>query len=64
MSGPHAEEVTPLPQRLVAYYRDMLAAHANGRVTGMCAVCTVGCCQDWRFAWTQLVCSGELRLYC
>ena len=59
MSGPHVEDPAPLAVRLIGYYRQMMAAHANGRLTGACPICEVGRCEDWRFARERLLCAGE-----
>lgn len=59
MSGPHVEEPTPLPARLVAYYRDMLQSRANDPILGVCPVCRVSRCQDWRSASERIVSAGE-----
>jgi len=61
MSGPHVEDGSPLSGRMVAYYRDLLAGHDNDPVKGLCPICAVSRCQDWRFAWSQLVSAGELE---
>jgi hypothetical protein len=44
----------------VAYFRTMLAAHANRLETGVCAVCALASCPDWRAAYDQLATAGEL----
>jgi hypothetical protein len=53
-----------VPERLVpieiAYYRDMLVAHADDLVTGVCAVCLMDHCPDWRNAYDRLAAAGEL----
>lgn len=59
MSGPHVEEPAPLSTQLLAYYRELMAAHADDPITGVCAVCQVRRCEDWRFARERLLCAGE-----
>lgn len=43
-----------------AYFRQMLAVHANQPETGVCAVCGLARCPDWRAAYDQLAIAGEL----
>jgi hypothetical protein len=45
---------------LVAYYRTVLARHADGRETGACPHCRVPRCPDWRTAYDRLAVAGEL----
>lgn len=59
MSGPHGGSSVPMASRMVAYYRDLLAKHADDPLTKQCPQCREPRCQDWQFAWTQLVCAGE-----
>jgi hypothetical protein len=59
VSGPHVEELTPLSAQLLAYYRDMVAVHADEPVNDKCAICHVHRCQDWRFARERLMCAGQ-----
>ena len=49
----------PLPDRLTAYYRDVVATHADDLVVGACLVCRVPRCEDWRSASERLWCSNE-----
>jgi hypothetical protein len=60
MSGPNEHERVPLPQRLVVHYRGVVAAHADDPATGVCPICGVARCSDWRFALAQLACVGDL----
>jgi hypothetical protein len=59
MSRPYSGSSVPLASRMVSYYRDLLARHANDPGIGKCPQCGVPRCPDWCFAWTQLVCAGE-----
>lgn len=53
-----------LPEHLgpveVAYYREVLVAHANDLVLGVCSVCQVTRCMDWCNAYDRLAAAGEL----
>lgn len=52
------DRLVPLSERLLSYYRHVLAVHANDPAVGACLVCRVSRCQDWRTAWERLVCAG------
>jgi len=43
----------------VAYFRKVLATHANQPDTGACSVCGLPSCPDWRSAYDQLAIAGE-----
>jgi hypothetical protein len=60
MSGPFALDPQPTPPGLVPRYREMLVAHTNDPLRGACLVCQIATCADWRYAYTQLVCAGEM----
>jgi hypothetical protein len=45
---------------LVAYLRDVLVVHANDPVAGVCCVCEVVNCPDWRDAYDRLAAANEL----
>ncbi len=49
-----------LPTKQLTYLRSVLASHGNDPATGMCKVCGVSCCSDWRNAYDQLAVAGEL----
>jgi hypothetical protein len=53
------DEPSTLSTRLVAYYRETVTIHADNPVTGVCGVCQVSRCTDWRFATERLQCAGE-----
>jgi hypothetical protein len=59
MPGPLQDEPVSLSVRLVGYYREALRVHTNDAVLGVCPICQIDRCQDWRFAWERLVCAGE-----
>ena len=44
----------------IAYYRGVLAMHADRRDTGVCPRCRVPRCVDWRTAYDRLAVAGEL----
>jgi hypothetical protein len=44
----------------VAYFRQVLAIHANQLDSGVCMVCGLASCPDWRAAYDQLAIAGEL----
>lgn len=44
----------------VAYYRKVLAVHANRAPDGACEVCRVPRCPDWRYAYDLLAAGGHL----
>jgi hypothetical protein len=48
-----------LSNEQVAYLRNVLTAHANDSRTGMCAVCRIPGCPDWRSAYDRLAVAGE-----
>ena len=51
---PEDHVLTPLSRRLVAYYREVVALHADDPVVGACLVCRVSRCKDWRHATDRL----------
>lgn len=53
-SDPYEDERTPLSDRLAAYYRDVIALHADDPVVGACLVCRTSRCEDWRSASDRL----------
>lgn len=50
----------PLSAIEVAYYRDVLIAHADDLITGVCAICLMSRCPDWQNAFDRLSAAGEL----
>ena len=57
--GQYDNEYLPLPDRLTAYYRDVVTTHADDPVVGACLICRVSRCEDWRFASERLAYSDE-----
>ncbi|OJF10734.1 hypothetical protein EDD30_0879 [Couchioplanes caeruleus] len=53
-SEQHGYEPVSLTDRLLSYYRDVVAMHADDPVIGACLVCRVPRCEDWRFASERL----------
>ena len=51
---------TPLSYRLIAYYRQVAATHANDPIIGLCLLCKESRCGDWRSATERLLYS-EIR---
>lgn len=53
-----------MPERLepveVAYHRGVLVTHADDLVTGVCALCLMDRCPDWRNAHERLAEAGVL----
>jgi hypothetical protein len=49
-----------LSDELAAYYRYVLATHANHPETGTCAVCGVPRCPDWTGAYDTLARAHQL----
>jgi hypothetical protein len=43
----------------VAYLRRVLDVHAGHPSTGLCAICAVRCCADWRDAFDRLAVAGQ-----
>ncbi|GAB3157880.1 hypothetical protein GCM10027290_59890 [Micromonospora sonneratiae] len=60
MGGPYAGEPVPLSDRLAEHYRETLAIHSNDPGLGACAVCLRSRCDEWRWAYEQLVAAGRL----
>ena len=56
MAGPE----DGLSDEQVAYYRRVLAVHANRTPAGECQVCRVPRCPDWRHAYDLLAAGGHL----
>ncbi len=56
---PYEYERVPLSERLTAYYRDVVAIHADDPVVGACLVCRVPHCEDWRSASERLGSDAE-----
>lgn len=52
--------VRELSADLAQQYHDLLAAHADDPALGACALCQRTRCSEWRHAYEQLVCAGEL----
>jgi hypothetical protein len=48
----------PSPEQ-AAYLRRVLDIHANHPSTGLCPVCGVRCCTDWRDAFDRLAVAGQ-----
>ncbi|GGQ84094.1 hypothetical protein [Couchioplanes azureus] len=46
-----------LTDRLLPYYRDVVAMHADDPAVGACLVCRLPRCEDWRFASERLLTS-------
>lgn len=44
----------------VAYYRQVLVAHTDDLVLGVCPVCRATRCEDWCTAYDRLAAAGEL----
>lgn len=53
---------TELSAEAVVYYRQVMATHVNQPPEGVCQVCNVATCPDWRDAYDKLVDAGELML--
>lgn len=49
-----------MPVEETAYYRRVLSTHKNDPGSGVCAVCQVCSCPDWRNAFDRLAEAGEL----
>jgi hypothetical protein len=58
MDTGQTDEASALPAQLARYYKEMLAIHDDVRI-GICIVCRVSRCQDWRAAYERLVSAGE-----
>jgi hypothetical protein len=58
---PETHEPAPLSARLIAYYRETVAIHADDAVTGTCPVCRVSRCPDARYAAERLTFSASAR---
>lgn len=56
----HHEPEAPLAAEVVAYYRRVLLSHADDRGSGVCPVCQVARCADWRHAFDKLALAGEV----
>lgn len=54
------EPERPLGADRTAYHRHMLATHKKQRFTGVCMVCRVPSCPDWRDAFDRLARAGAL----
>jgi hypothetical protein len=59
-SRPPREPRAPLPPKAVAYYRQVLRVHATELDSGLCWVCRVARCADWRDAFDKLALAGEV----
>lgn len=56
----HGEPEAPLTAEVTAYYRRVLLAHAVDPVSGVCRVCQVARCADWRDAFDKLALASEV----
>jgi hypothetical protein len=54
--GDPARELSP---EHVAYLRRVLDVHANHPSTGLCPICGVRSCADWRDAFDLLAAAGQ-----
>ncbi|SDY68998.1 hypothetical protein SAMN05444365_103135 [Micromonospora pattaloongensis] len=61
MDGPYAGASKPMPDELVRHYRDTLTAHADDPALGACPRCERSRCDEWRWAYEQLVMAGRLE---
>jgi hypothetical protein len=57
--GPNEVEYTPLSDRLIAYYHQVLATHTDDPIIGACLICKVSRCEDWRSATERLIYTGS-----
>src|SRR3954468_9489977 len=57
--GPYQPE-WELSAALVDYYRRMLRTHTNAPDTGVCRVCKIRTCPDFRDAYDRLAAAGAL----
>lgn len=62
MSDPSVDEPQELSLELVTYYWKMLEQHTNSPISGICLICKVSRCADYRHAWVQLVRAGALGM--
>ncbi|MEV1286925.1 hypothetical protein [Micromonospora sp. NPDC049679] len=60
MDGPFAGASTPMSDELVRHYRDTLTAHTDDATLGACPSCERSRCDEWRWAYEQLVTAGVL----
>jgi hypothetical protein len=58
----HNEPEAPLAAEVVAYYRRVLLSHADDPDSGVCRVCQVARCADWRDAFDKLALAGEVMV--
>jgi hypothetical protein len=56
----HPEPEAPLAGEVVAHYRRVLLRHSGDPNTGVCQVCQVAHCADWRDAFDKLAFAGEV----
>jgi len=56
---PYENEYAPLSDRLIGYYRDVVAVHADDPVVGACLICRASKCEDWRQAFERLNYAAE-----
>lgn len=54
-----SEDARQLTPTEVAYYRKVLQCHQTAADTGLCPVCAVPRCPDWRNAFDRLAFAGE-----
>ncbi len=54
-----SDPIRELSPEHVAYLRRMLDVHANRAPTGLCPVCLVRSCADWRDAFDCLAVTGQ-----
>ncbi|BFU45764.1 hypothetical protein [Krasilnikovia sp. MM14-A1004] len=57
---PYEGEDTSLSDHLAAYYRHVVATHADDPIIGACLICRMFRCEDWRSAAERLIYAGRL----
>lgn len=60
MSGPIEGDAKPLPNEIVEHYLSILAEHITDPDSGRCSLCGSTRCEQRRWAWAQLLVSGQL----
>lgn len=59
MSGPYCDgEPTDLPEHLVKDYQNRLIEHGDDSLTGVCSICGVHRCGEYRWAELRLMLAG------
>jgi hypothetical protein len=59
-SHPPHEPARSLTDEQVRYHRKVLELHNNDPQTGVCRICHVPRCPDWRGAFDNLAVAGEV----